>query len=58
MVAIAGRELLEALEKRVFIHKCQFCGWHWDSDEKADVCPRCEHWNITMSSRLKETSKE
>lgn len=37
-------------DSRVFVHKCQICPRQWHSESKADKCPACGQWHITMSS--------
>jgi len=37
----------------MYRHKCFLCHWHWNSAKKADTCPACGQWHITLRSFLK-----
>jgi len=41
----------------LFMHTCEHCGQFWECDEKAARCPGCGNWHVTMSSRLKDSSR-
>lgn len=42
----------QIVEIRTFKHKCEICGHVWQSEEKADLCRGCDHWNLTFNSYL------
>ena len=44
---------VEQVDVLMFKHKCFLCGRRWDSEKKADTCPACGQWHISLSSFLK-----
>ncbi len=45
-------------ETRLWIHHYQHCGKQWNSEKKADLCPKCDNLNLTLSSYITEGTSE